>query len=105
MTGVPVGERVHIGVQAGLWGYPLATPGGRVPQLLSRRKALGHNSVSQFDDLKTAADRFVVTPNNLTIDATRMLDLVDGPVVLHVPTSSTTAGSSCRSATPSTTSS
>jgi hypothetical protein len=38
------------------------------------------------DRLKTAEDRFVVTPNNLTIDAYAILDLADGPVVVYVPT-------------------
>ncbi len=32
-----------------------------------------------------AADKFVVTPNNVTIDAYAMLDLTAGPVVIVVP--------------------
>jgi hypothetical protein len=49
-------------------------------------KGIGHNSFRKFDRLKTAEDRFVVTPNNLTIDAYAILDLAAGPVVIHVPT-------------------
>ena len=74
-----------LGVQAGLWGYPLAHRVDAFPATL-KAKGAGHNSLRKFDNLKTAADRFVVTPNNLTIDAYALLDLVDGPVVLHVPT-------------------
>jgi hypothetical protein len=35
--------------------------------------------------LKTAEDRFVVTPNNLTIDAHAIIDVQEGPVVVFVP--------------------
>ena len=48
-------------------------------------KGIGHNAFRKFDRLKTAGDRFVVTPNNLTIDAYAIVDVADGPVVLHVP--------------------
>ena len=91
-------------MQAGLWGYPLVHRVEAFPQTL---EVEGHRAqfVSKFDRLKTAEDRFVVTPNNLTIDAYAILDVADGPVVLHVPSWAPTAGSSCRSATPSTTSS
>ncbi len=74
-----------LGVQAGLWGYPLAHRVEAFPRTLEV-KGIGHNSFRKFDALKTAQDRFVVTPNNLTIDAYGILDLADGPVVLHVPT-------------------
>ncbi len=72
-----------LGVQAGLWGYPLAHRVEAFPRTLEV-KGIGHNSFRKFDRLKTA-DRFVVTPNNLTIDAYGILDLADGPVVVHVP--------------------
>jgi len=73
-----------LGVQAGLWGYPLAhRVAAFIPTLAA--KGAGRNSLRKFDGLKTADDRFVVTPNNLTIDAYALLDLADGPVVLHVP--------------------
>ena len=51
----------------------------------SKAKGIGRNSFRKFDRLKTAEDRFVVTPNNLTIDGYALLDLADGPVVMHVP--------------------
>jgi hypothetical protein len=74
-----------LGVQAGLWGYPLVDRVTGFPKALEA-KGIGHNSFRKFDRLKTAEDRFVVTPNNLTIDAYAILDLADGPVVIHVPT-------------------
>ena len=73
-----------LGVQAGLWGYPLAHRVEAFPRTLEV-KGIGHNSFRKFDRLKTADDRFVVTPNNLTIDAYGILDLADGPLVIHVP--------------------
>ena len=48
-------------------------------------KGIGHNSFRKFDRLKTGDDRFVVTPNNLTIEACGILDLAHGAVVIHVP--------------------
>ncbi|MGY4652550.1 DUF1254 domain-containing protein [Mycobacterium sp. URHB0021] len=73
-----------LGVQAGLWGYPLAHRVEAFPRTLAI-KGVGHNSFQKFNRLKTADDRFVVTPNNLTIDGYAVLDLADGPVVIHVP--------------------
>ncbi len=73
-----------LAVQAGLWGYPLVHRVEAFPSALEV-KGIGHNSFRKFDRLKTAEDRFVVTPNNLTIDAYGILDVADGPVVLHVP--------------------
>jgi hypothetical protein len=74
-----------LGVQAGLWGYPLAHRVEAFPRTLNAKGA-GRNSFRKFDRLKSADDRFVVTPNNLTIDGYGLLDLADGPVVIHVPT-------------------
>ena len=73
-----------LGVQAGLWGYPLAHRVEAFPRTLEV-KGIGRNSFQKFDRLKTAEDRFVVTPNNLTIDGYAILDVADGPVVIHVP--------------------
>jgi hypothetical protein len=73
-----------LGVQAGLWGYPLAHRVEAFPRTLEV-KGIGHNSFQKFDRLKTADDRFVVTPNNLTIDGYAVLDVADGPVVIHIP--------------------
>ena len=93
-----------LGVQAGLWGYPLAHRVEAFPRTLEVKGA-GRNSFRKFDRLKSAEDRFVVTPNNLTIDGYAILDLADGPVVIHVPKLADDRCSSCRSAMPSTTSS
>ncbi len=73
-----------LGVQAGLWGYPLVHRVEAFPRTLEV-KGIGHTSIRKFDNLKTAEDRFVVTPNNLTIDGYAILDLADGPVAIHVP--------------------
>jgi hypothetical protein len=73
-----------LAVQAGLWGYPLAHRIEAFPAVL-QVKGIGLNSFRKFDQLKTADDRFVVTPNNLTIDAYAIVDLTRGPVVVHVP--------------------
>jgi hypothetical protein len=73
-----------LAVQAGLWGYPLAHRVEAFPRTLEAKGA-GRNSFRKFDRLKSAEDRFVVTPNNLTIDGYALLDLADGPVVIHVP--------------------
>ncbi len=43
------------------------------------------NDFRRFPKLKTAVDKFVVTPNNVTIDAYAMLDLAAEPVVIFVP--------------------
>ena len=92
-----------LGVQAGLWGirWPTEWRRSRDP------RGEGHRAqrFRKFDRLKTAEDRFVVTPNNLTIDGYAILDLADGPVVCTCRAQPTTAGSSSRSATHSTTSS
>ncbi|MEU4321237.1 DUF1214 domain-containing protein [Nocardia fluminea] len=73
-----------LAVQAGLWGYPLAHRVESWPQAL-QVKGLGHNYFHRFEHLKTAQDRFVVTPNNLTIDAYTLTDTRFGPVVFSVP--------------------
>ncbi len=73
-----------LAVQAGLWRYPPAHRVEAFPPTL-KVQGIGPNSFQKFDRLKTAADRFVVTPNNLTIDAYAILDVSDGPVVLYVP--------------------
>ena len=86
MTSIEREENAYtLGVQAGLWGYPLAHRVEAFPAALAV-KGIGHNSFRKFDDLKTADDKFVVTPNNLTIDGYAILDVADGPVVIHVPT-------------------
>ncbi|MDD2058494.1 DUF1214 domain-containing protein [Pseudomonas sp. GD03860] len=73
-----------LGVQAYLWGYPLYhydISGEKSRQV----GAVGVNSLRKFTALKTAKERFVVTPNNVTIDAYGHLFLAQEPVVVHVP--------------------
>ncbi|SDN10599.1 DUF1254 domain-containing protein [Pseudomonas jinjuensis] len=73
-----------LGIQAYAWGYPLVRydMGG-----LRSIKAgvVNLNSFRKHTELKTARDRTVVTPNNVTIDAYARLDLRSEPFVLHVP--------------------
>ncbi|MGD0443925.1 MAG: DUF1214 domain-containing protein [Edaphobacter sp.] len=73
-----------LGVQAYLWGYPLQFYGNLIPGSL---KAGGTylNDFHKFTDLKTAKDRFIVTPNNVTIDSYCNFDVTDEPLVLFVP--------------------
>jgi hypothetical protein len=73
-----------VGVQAYLWGYPLRFYGGMVPGAI---KVGGSyvNEFRKFTDLKTAKDRFVVTPNNVTIDGYSNFDVTNEPLVVFVP--------------------
>jgi hypothetical protein len=73
-----------LGVQAYLWGYPLRFYGGMVPGAV---KVGGSyvNELRKFTDLKTAKDRFVVTPNNVTIDSYCCFDVTDEPLIVFVP--------------------
>ena len=43
------------------------------------------NSWRKSADLKTAADRYVVTPNNVSIDAYGLVEVSVEPVVISVP--------------------
>lgn len=73
-----------LGVQAYLWGVPIieyAKTG--VSGLKARAVAL--NSFRKYPGLKTAKDRFVVTPNNVTIDGYGVCDVKDEPAVIFVP--------------------
>jgi hypothetical protein len=81
----PVEERAYaLGVQAGLWGRPF--PEYLHTNSASFRAGATHvNYVRRFDALKTAADRYVNTPNNVTIDAYGLIDVTTGPVVISVP--------------------
>jgi hypothetical protein len=46
---------------------------------------IGRNPFLKFERLKTADDRFVVTPNYLTIHAYAAIDVKVSPVVLGAP--------------------
>ncbi|WP_216850448.1 DUF1254 domain-containing protein [Granulicella sp. L46] len=73
-----------LGVQAFLWGFPLHVYGELIPGSL---KAGGTflNDFHKFTDLKTAKDRFIVTPNNVTIDSYCNFDVTNEPLALFVP--------------------
>jgi hypothetical protein len=87
-------------VQAKLWGYPL-TCYVETTEASVRVGAAHINALRRFSELKTAADRYVVTPNNVTLDAYAVFDLRAEPVVVHVPALAE-PGTSCRSGTVST---
>jgi len=73
-----------LGVQAWLWGYPLYFYDVNGPKSL-QANAVGMNTLRKYSALKTAKDRVVVTPNNVTIDAYARVDVSKEPVVVHVP--------------------
>jgi|EndMetStandDraft_7_1072992.scaffolds.fasta_scaffold01349_7 hypothetical protein len=77
-----------LGVRAYLWGAPFLYTGGT---LVAGQKAgaAGINTYRKFDTLKTAKDRFVTTPNNVTIDAYGAADVTKEPAVVFVPKLST----------------
>jgi hypothetical protein len=73
-----------IGLQAYLWGFPLHEYSRTTPKAIEVGGAY-LNDFRKYPELKTAKDRFVVTPNNVTIDAYATLDLTPEPVVVFVP--------------------
>jgi hypothetical protein len=73
-----------LGVQAYQWGMPLVMDGLTAAAGI-RADAAYINDFRKFDTLKTAKERFVVTPNNVTIDAYGIADLSHEPQVVFVP--------------------
>jgi hypothetical protein len=73
-----------IGLQAYLWGFPLQFYGRIEPRAVEVGGSY-INDFRRYTALKTAADKFVVTPNNVTVDAYATLDLTAEPVVIFVP--------------------
>ncbi|ACS59359.1 protein of unknown function DUF1214 (plasmid) [Rhizobium leguminosarum bv. trifolii WSM1325] len=72
-----------IGLQACLWGFPLrfnALAGAEGV----KAGGVAVNDIHKFTALKTAKDRFIVTPNNVTIDGYGLIELRE-PVVIVVP--------------------
>src|ERR1700748_514924 len=74
-----------IGVRTAIWGQPFVA---NVHTLYAGLKAgaVGLNYFRKFPNLKTAADKFVNTPNNVSIDGYACADLGSEPVVVRVPT-------------------
>ena len=75
---------IAVGLQAYLWGFPLHYYGRTTPKALQVGGAY-LNDLRKYTELKTAKDKFVVTPNNVTIDAYATFDLTAEPVVIFVP--------------------
>lgn len=86
MTADQAGEEnaYAIGLQAYLWGFPLQYYSRTEPKTVEIGGAY-INDFRRYTELKTAADKFIVTPNNVTIDAYATLDLTAEPVVIFVP--------------------
>ncbi|MDW8850794.1 DUF1214 domain-containing protein [Flavobacterium sp. MMLR14_040] len=78
-------ERAYAtGIQALLWGRPLVEYATTIYNGV--KAGAGYmNYWHKFDKLKTAADRYVVTPNNVTIDGYGNADLSIEPVVINIP--------------------
>lgn len=72
------------GVQVALWGRPFVDNVNTSSAGL-KAGAVGLNYFRKFSDLKTAADKFVNTPNNVSIDAYAAADLSGEPFVVNVP--------------------
>ncbi len=73
-------------IQACLWGEPFRMYAKYAPVAV-KGNSMGVNFYVKHTKLKTAEDRFVVTPNNVTIDAYAYTDLTKEPVVIFVPAS------------------
>lgn len=73
-----------LGVQAYLWGMPLVMNGATLVAG-GKADAVYINDFRKYEALKTAAERFVVTPNNATIDAYGAADVTREPAVVFVP--------------------
>lgn len=73
-----------VGLQAYLWGFPLHYYSRSSPKSVEVGGSF-INDFRKYTELKTAKDRFVVTPNNVTIDAYATTDLTAEPVVIFVP--------------------
>ena len=89
MAAAPTSEQIReehayaVGIQAALWGRPLPE---YVHTMYDGMKAgAGYlNYLHKFSALKTAADRYVNTPNNVSIDAYGNADLRTEPIVISV---------------------
>jgi hypothetical protein len=78
-------ERAYAaGVQTALWGRPLVDNANTLAAGL-KANAVGLSYFRKFPNLKTAADKFVNTPNNVSIDGYAAADLASEPVVINVP--------------------
>ena len=67
-----------VGLQVYLWGFPLHYYNRSIPKSVEAG-GMYINDFRKFTELKTAKDRFVVTPNNVTIDAYSAFDVTAEP--------------------------
>ncbi len=78
-------ERAYAaGIQVALWGRPFVDIAHTFAASL-KAGATGLSYFRKFPNLKTAADKFVNTPNNVSIDGYGAADLASEPVVVSVP--------------------
>ncbi len=89
-TAAPTSEQIReehayvIGVQAALWGTPLTEYIHTIFDAVTAGAGyIGY--LHKFSALKTAADRYINTPNNVSIDAYGNAFLREEPVVISVP--------------------
>ena len=73
-----------VGLQAYPWGYPLHYCSRSTPKAIEVGGTY-INDFRKFAELKISKDKFVVTPNNVTMDAYGTFDLTVKPVVVFVP--------------------
>jgi hypothetical protein len=73
-----------VGLQAYLWGFPLRYYSRTIPKSVEVG-GVYINDFRKFTELKTAKHKFVVTPNNVTIDAYAAFDVTAEQVVIVVP--------------------
>jgi len=73
-----------LGVQAYLWGVPLLEYAKTGVGGL-KAHAVARNAFRMYSTLKSAKDRFIVTPNNVTIDGYGIAEVTDEPAVVYVP--------------------
>ncbi len=72
------------GVQAYLWGLPLYEYGRATPQSLNGG-GVAVNDFRRLTTLRTAIDRFVASPNDVTVDAYAVWNACREPVVVFIP--------------------
>ena len=73
-----------LGVQAYLWGITFLEHAKTGIDGLKAR-AVARNTFRMYPTLKTAKDRFIVTPNNVTIDGYGIAEVTDEPAIVYVP--------------------
>lgn len=74
-----------VGLQAYLWGFSVHYYSRSTPKSVEVGGSY-INDFRKYPELKTAKDKFVVTPNNVTIDGYGTFDVTAEPVVVFVPT-------------------